>query len=122
LLGLDCVRGYVGADPTERDYADALRQYLEDAVQRVESPERRVVLEVVLGLGQDRWKSKAWRHETVEARRREAGRRFRVEEDQVTPGTIRKVHEPHAIQDLAKIMLRDERAARHEGVEQEDYV
>jgi hypothetical protein len=113
LLGLDCVRAYLVKNAKEEDYADALREYLEDAIQRVESPERRVVLEVVLGLGKDRWKTRSWRHKSVDARQKEAGRRFRLDEEEtVTAGTIRKVHQPQAIRDLAEVICADEHKAR----------
>jgi hypothetical protein len=121
LLGLDCVRTHLGENAREDDYADALREYLEGAVQRVESPERRVVLEVVLGLGEARWKAKSWRHESAETRRKRAGRLFRRgEEEDVKAGTIRKVHEPHAISDLAEIVMADEQARRAEEASDSD--
>lgn len=59
LLGLDCVRAHLTDRPKEeRDYAVALRAYLEDAVKRVESPQNRVILEVVLGVGSPKWRAK----------------------------------------------------------------
>ncbi len=116
MLGLDCVRVRLVKNAKEEDYADALREYLEGAVQRVESPERRVILEVVLGLGDEKWRAKSWRHKSVEVRREEAGRLFRPEEDEtVTAGTIRKVHEPYAIRDLTEVILADEGKARGEA-------
>jgi hypothetical protein len=113
LMGLDCVRALVGSNASEDDYADALREYLEGAVQRVESRERRIILEVVLGVGEDQWKAKSWRRKSADERREEAGHLFRGdEEDDVKAGTIRKVHEPHAISDLAEIIMADELKAR----------
>jgi hypothetical protein len=113
LLGLDCVRRHVRPGSNdERDYVVALREYLEDAVQRVESPQYRTILEIVLGLGDDRWKTKAWRHEKASVRRREAGLRFRGDDETVEPNTIRQHHEPRAIRQLAEIVWRDENKAR----------
>lgn len=118
LLGLDCVRAHLVEDAEEDDYADALRDYLEGAVQQIESPERRVILEVVLGLGDEKWKAKAWRHKSVDSRQKEAGRLFRLEEEEtVTAGTIRKVHQPHAIRDLTEVILADERKTREQTPE-----
>lgn len=76
LLGLDCVREHLVDDADETEYANALRRYLETAVQRVASPAYRTILEVVLGLGQGQWKSKEWRHKKASERRAEAGRLF----------------------------------------------
>lgn len=126
LLGLDCVRAYLPADPTdEKAYAIALRKYLEDATERVESRQYRIILEVVLGLGDDRWKAKEWRKRKAKVRREEAGRRFRGSDGIVRPETIRQHHEPRAIQALAAIMWSDERDARGEppddGVAGEDF-
>jgi hypothetical protein len=36
----------------------------------------------------------------------------------VAPGTIRQVYEPRAITELAQIILRDEKMARNEPVEE----
>src|SRR5271167_3670192 len=59
LLGLDCVRQYLPTNAhSERDYAIALRRYLEDAVQRVDSLQYRTLLEVILGVGDEDWKAK----------------------------------------------------------------
>jgi hypothetical protein len=113
LLGLDCVRAHLPAESTrEEDYADALRSYLDDAVQRMESPQYRTILEVVLGTGESRWNSKNWRKETAKVRRTEAGRRFRPGEHAVSYGTIRQHHEPRAVSALAEIVWADERRAR----------
>jgi hypothetical protein len=113
LLGLDCVQTQLGANAAdEKDYARALRKYLETAVPRVESRRHRIILEVVLGLGDEKWKAKEWRKQKAKARRAEAGRRFRPSEGTVKQGTIRQHHEPRAIQALSIIVLEDERLAR----------
>ena len=118
LLGLDCVRACLKSGSSrERDYAIALRSYLEDAVQRVESPQHRTILEVVLGVGDDRWKSKEWRKQSARVRRKEAGRLFRyAEEDRVEADTIRQHHEPRAIHSLADVVCTDERHLREQTV------
>lgn len=119
LLGLDCVRAHLKEGAPEHEgaaeediYAYALCDYLEDAVQRVESRGYRVILEIVLGLGDEQWKAKQWRHETASVRREEAGRKFRPEEGVVLGDTIRQHHEPRAIHALAKIVWVDETEAR----------
>ncbi len=114
LMGLDSVRAGLPSDATEGDYALALRRYLETAVDRVESPQRRSILEIVLGAGDARWKSGEWRSRTARERREEAGRLFRASDRPVTAGTIRQHHEPRAIRDLAMIVLGDEQRARGE--------
>ncbi len=119
LLGLDCVRVYVAADAIERDYPAALRAYLEHAVERIESPESRTILEVVFGLGDDEWKSKAWRHRSAVERRKRAGETFRGGEEMVTASTIRKLHEPRAVGALAEIIWRDEREARNMSIDED---
>ena len=126
LLGLDSVRSRVptGAQG-EKAYAVALRNYLNEAVARVESPQYRTILEVVLGIGDERWSNKAWRREKAKARRREAGRRFRPDEAGVPPDTIRQHHEPRAINALAHVIWQEESEARREALdrqhEQEDF-
>jgi hypothetical protein len=116
LLGLDCVREHLKANfSEEKDYAVALRKYLEDPVQRVESPQYRTILEVVLGLGDDEWKTKEWRHEKAKARRTRAGVLFRgsdEDDETVEADTIRQHHEPRAIHALAEIVWTDEMEAR----------
>jgi hypothetical protein len=114
LLGLDCVRQYLPTNAhSERDYAIALRRYLEDAVQRVDSLQYRTLLEVILGVGDEDWKAKAWRAEKAKTRRREAGRVFRGSDDyRVEADTIRQHHEPKAVRILAEIVLHDEALAR----------
>jgi hypothetical protein len=112
LLGLDCVRAYVPKNATEEDYADALRSYLETAVERVESPQNRSILEIVLGLGDDRWNSADWRGKSASERRAEAGRLFRGDEGMVKGGTIRQIYEPRAIEELAAVVWHDENEAR----------
>ncbi len=115
LLGLDCVHAQLAANSdNEKDYARALRKYLETAVARVESRRHRIILEVVLGLGDEKWKTKEWRKQKAKTRRAEAGRRFRPSEGTVKQGTIRQHHEPRAIQALSIIVLEDERLARAE--------
>jgi hypothetical protein len=114
LMGLDCVRAHLGPSASEeKDYARALRNYLETAVPRVESRQHRIILEIVLGLGNEKWKAKDWRKKKAKARRTEAGRKFRPSEGNVTYGTIRQHHEPRALQALAEIVLEDERLARN---------
>jgi transposase-like protein len=118
LMGLDCVRAHL--DPSaaeEKDYARALRKYLDSAVERVESPQHRVILEIVLGLGEEQWKAKDWRKQKAKVRRTEAGRKFRPDEGTVTFGTIRQHHEPRALKALAEIVLKDEQQARDEAPE-----
>jgi hypothetical protein len=118
LLGLDCVRAYLEAPgddgDEERPFALALRAYLEDAVQRVPSRPHRTILEVVLGLGDERWKSKAWRHEKAKVRRKKAGELFRGpdDDDDVKSDTIRQHHGPRAIKALAGIVCDDEALVR----------
>ncbi len=134
LLRLVCVQAYLKADvaePVERDYAKALRAYLEDAVQRVASLPYRKILEVVLGLGDPTWKAKSWRHQTAKVRRAEAGRLFREPEedddddevsadalagesagDGVAGDTIRQHHERRAIKVLAEVVFLDEQQAQ----------
>jgi hypothetical protein len=113
LMGLDCVRAYAGSRSTEDDLAAALVEYLEDAVQRVDSPQNRRLLEVVLGLGEADWRAESWREKTATERRAKAGRTFRgADARAVTFGTIRQHHEPKAIYDLATIVLADEKHAR----------
>ncbi len=114
LLGLDCVRAHIGKDDSEDAYAIALRSYLQDAIARLESPQNRTILEVVLGVGDPQWDNRKWRSNTAEIRRTEAGRRFRESERIVTDGTIRKLHEPRAIGELSEIIWQDERVARAE--------
>lgn len=118
LMGLDSVRAHLpDHSTTEEDYAIALRSYLETAVNRVESPQHRSILEIVLGLGDQQWKSREWRNRTALQRREEAGRRFRGSASPVTAGTIRQHHEPRAIADLANIILSDEQRERSELVD-----
>lgn len=117
LLSLDCVHAHLSANSSsEKDYARALRKYLETAVARVESRRHRIILEVVLGLGDEKWKTKEWRKQKTKTRRAEAGRRFRGE-GTVKQGTIRQHHEPRAIQALSIIVLEDERLARNKPVD-----
>jgi hypothetical protein len=116
LMGLDCVRAHLSPNASdEKDYARALRKYLETAVERVESRQHRIILEIVLGLGDEKWKAKDWRKKKAKARRTEAGHKFRPNEGNVTFGTIRQHHEPRALQALAVIVLQDEQDARHES-------
>jgi hypothetical protein len=111
LTNLRIVRKEVDEDASQKEFALAVREYLENAVQRVKSSKNRVILEVVLGLGKKRWKEKSWRHEPVSVRRKEAGRHVRADAP-ATASTIRTYYEPRAIQDLAKVILADERKAR----------
>jgi hypothetical protein len=123
LMGLDCVREHLAAHPRdERGYALALRQYLEDPLERVESPQSRVILEIVLGLGDKRWKSRDWRREKAKARRKEAGRLFRGSdgEGKVGADTIRQHHEPKAVAALAELVWHDEIATRSRAEQQDD--
>jgi hypothetical protein len=121
LMGLDCVRTYLKPNPTdERDYALAVRAYLEDALNDVRSLQHKIILEVVLGLGAKQWKTDDWRSQSAKDRRAEAGRRFRGGEQPVADGTIRQVYEPRARAELAKIIWRDEKLARGEPLEQAD--
>jgi hypothetical protein len=117
LLGLECVQAHLEpaeSEAKDKDYAIALRQYLEDPVQRVQSPAHRAILEVVLGLGEPQWKTKDWRREKAKIRRQKAGSLFRGPDDDeaVEADTIRQYHEPRAIGALAKIVLEDEMKAR----------
>jgi hypothetical protein len=132
LLRLACVQKHLKVDAAtavEKDYARALRSYLEDAVQRVASLPYRTILEVVLGVGDPAWQAKSWRRETAKVRRARAGELFREEdEDDEEPGadkdaaeagvdgvagdTIRQHHEPRAIKALAEVVLQDERQAK----------
>jgi hypothetical protein len=113
LMGLDCARAHLVANPQdERDYAVAVKDYLEFALSEMGSPMHRTILEAVLGLGRDEWRTDEWRSKTAYERRKEAGRRFRGEGDIVAPGTIRQVYERRAIAELAEIIRRDEKAAR----------
>ncbi len=111
LTKLRIVRKKVDEDASEKEFALAVREYLENAVQRVKSSKNRVILEVVLGLGKKRWKAKSWRHEPVSVRRKEAGRHARAD-GPATASTIRTYYEPRAIQELAKVILADEQKAR----------
>jgi hypothetical protein len=120
LMGLDCVRAHLGAESganaSEEDLGAALVSYLEDAVEKIDSRQHRIILEVVLGLGADTWKADNWRDQTATRRRAEAGRSFRgAGARPVTYGTIRQHHEPRAINDLADIIWQDERLARGES-------
>jgi hypothetical protein len=118
LMSLDCVQAYLEPNPTEeRDYAVALRAYLEQALSEIKSLPHRVILEVVLGLGGEQWKTDEWRSRSAKERRKEAGLRFRNNEDPVAGGTVRQVYEPRARLELAKIIWRDEKLARGEPVE-----
>jgi hypothetical protein len=74
----------------------------------------RIILEVVLGVGDDRWKTREWRNQVAKVRRAEARRRFRDPEGAVTFGTIRQHHEPRAIKALAAIIVNDETETRTE--------
>ncbi len=131
LLRLACVQRHLKVDAAkavEKDYAKALRSYLQDAVQRVASLPYRTILEVVLGMGDPTWQAKSWRHETAKVRRARAGELFREEDEDEDPGadedvgeagadgvagdTIRQHHEPRAIRALAEIVIQDERQAK----------
>jgi hypothetical protein len=118
LLGLDCVRGHLKPNAKQdKDYAVALREYLEDRVQLVESSPYRTILEVVLGLGEPQWTQKSWRHEKAKVRRAKAGQLFRSDDDEtVEADTIRQHHERRAIRALAAIVYSDEMTARAESV------
>jgi hypothetical protein len=122
LLALDCVQAYLPTPSStdERDYAHALRAYLEHALGDVKSSPHRVILEVVLGLGDEQWKTKEWRSKSAKERRTEAGLRFRENEDPVADGTVRQVYEPRARLELAEIISRDEKLTRGEPVEDID--
>jgi hypothetical protein len=124
LMGLDCVRAHLreeaAANTSEEDLGAALVSYLEDAVQKIDSRPHRIILEVVLGLGADRWKADSWRDQTATRRRAEAGRSFRDGDRPVTYGTIRQHHEPRAIRDLAEIICQDERLAREGSAQGND--
>lgn len=113
LLGLACVRDELAPerrdDPTEDELADALRSYLEKAVQEVESRQYRILLEIVLAI------DASYLETTAKHRRTEAGKRFRPGSRAVTWGNIRQHHEPRAIDALSFVVHRDERAARGEG-------
>jgi hypothetical protein len=115
LMGLDCARAYLISDPQEeRDYAVAVRDYLETALGEMGSPPHRTIIEAVLGLGREEWRTEEWRNKSAFERREEAGRKFRGEGDIVASGTIRQVYEPRAIAELAEVISRDEQAARSE--------
>lgn len=118
LMGLDCTQRCVRPKPTsEEDYADAVRSYLDIAVGKVASRQHRVILEVVLGLGDEKWRSQEWRSKSLGKRREEAGRLFRGAEGGVKGGTIRQIHEPRAIEELAAIVWHDEKVARGESID-----
>jgi hypothetical protein len=120
LLALDCVQARVSppGSEKERDHAQALRKYLEDAVKRIESPQNRIVLEAVYGVGT--WNDRDWRRKKAAMRRKEAGKRFRGSDGTpVKAGTIRQHHEPKAIRLLAAIIWRDEKMARGEPLADE---
>lgn len=105
LFDLQGVRRHLPLDTRDGDgYAVAVREHFEDMLLLVENHHHRVILEVVLGLGDDRWRSKDWRQSTARTRREEAGRLFRGDDGRVTGGTIRQLHEPRAIGELAQIM------------------
>jgi hypothetical protein len=97
------------------DFSDGVRTYLDEAVLRVGQQHHRVILEVVLGLGEEKWRDKDWRQLSAEKRREEAGRLFRGEDGVVKAGTIRQLYEPKAREELAAIIWRDEKRARGES-------
>jgi hypothetical protein len=81
----------------------------------VESGPYRKILEIVLGVGDDEWKTKEWRRQKAKARRAKAGQLFRPDEedgDPVEADTIRQHHEPRALNALAEVVMGDERMAR----------
>jgi hypothetical protein len=115
LIGLDCVRHYLPEQPKEdRDYVVSVRKYLETALGRMKSTQHRILLEVVLGLGDERWNNKEWRQHAAKERRAEAGRLFRESEDMVDESTIRRVYQPRATAELAQIIWSDEDTQRHD--------
>jgi hypothetical protein len=115
LMGLDCVRSYVAEGPAEAVYADAVRSYLEFAVTRVPSREYRTLLMVILGLRDERWQRAEWRARSAQERRAEAGQLFRGEDGPVASGTIRQIHQPRAVAELARTIAFDEKAAAEQS-------
>lgn len=115
LIDLQQVRFEARADMRKPDLAVATREYLGDAIARMESRRQRILLEILLGVGDSRWDNRDWRREPAKVRRREAGRYFRTGERQVTGGTIRQHYEPDAIRALAEILIADELGARQEA-------
>jgi hypothetical protein len=115
LVGLDCTQKHMPEESDRLDdFSDAVREYLEEALGKEIEPHNRVILEVVLGLGDDKWRGQEWRKLSAMKRREEAGRLFRSEEGVVQAGTIRQLHEPRAREELAAIIWRDEKRARDE--------
>ena len=113
LLGLDCVRSLVNGDTTdEKAYSDALRDYLRGAVPRMRVEYNRILIEVVFGIGDERWDNKSWRQKKAKERREEAGKQFKPESEPVQADTIRQSYEHGAIKELAAIVRQDEKAAR----------
>ena len=118
LLGLASVhdnlpKGADADDPTA--YSDALRRYLKGAVARVDDLSHRIVLEIVLGTGDEKWENRDWRRETAKTRRTRAGELFRPEGVDVSADTIRQIYEGRAIHELAQIVWKDERLIREES-------
>ncbi|MGO9960798.1 MAG: hypothetical protein ACLP50_33280 [Solirubrobacteraceae bacterium] len=113
LMGLDVVRDRVEPDSKygELDYAEAVRVYLHDAVSRLSPPHQRVLLQVVLGLDDERWRTVEWRNKTLGERQIEAGMQFRQPDSVAKQATIR-AHQPKAVETLVAIILDDERARR----------
>jgi hypothetical protein len=112
LTGLACTRPFL-PDPAneEHDYAEAVRHYLNDVVPRVESEPDRLLLEVVLGVVDPRWRGRTWRNEPVEARREEAGRQVGGEQP-IGADEVRDVLEPQALARLATVIRGEEERAR----------
>jgi hypothetical protein len=105
LLELDGVTRRLGPNPSDDDAANALVDYLRDAVGRIDWQQHRIVLEIVLALDTD------YLGETAIARRTAAGLKFRGGRATVTWGTVRQYHEKNALDKLCVIIMADEEEA-----------
>jgi Restriction endonuclease len=110
LFSLHSVRRHLPPNAhQELDYAAAVRAHLEDALLSIESFQHRVILEVVLGLGDARWKTDEWRNESAETRRAQAGQLVHGADGALTGDAIMRLHEPRAVGELTKVIYAHER-------------
>ena len=101
LLDLECVKQVAATKTGDPEAAPrALIEILDEVVSAMRRPTYRVILETVLGLDPKYLDLKA------ETRRAIAGERFRVDGARVSSGTIRKYHEPKALDLLATSLLQ----------------
>ncbi len=118
LLGLACVRDQIKPGADKKDdtvYSQALRKYLKGAVERIKpNHPYRVVIEVVMGVGDEEWENKTWRKKSAKLRRTRAGEVVRPEAEDIKPDTIRQNYEPPACTELALIVWNEEREVRGE--------